>query len=113
MDPFLFGHSGYIQPDGSLKTTVYRKPTHTDLDLQWDSHHTIATKYSVVSKLHHRARAVCSNPQLLQNEKEHLQKVLTENKYPAWTLNRVKLKITVPTSQDKNLRGTNIYANYS
>ena len=94
------------QPDGSSSTTVYRKPTHTDFYLQWDSHHTIARKYSVVNTLHDRARAVCSNPQLLQNE-EHLQQVLIENKYPAWALNRVKMKINAPTSQDNNKRGTN------
>ena len=34
--------------DGSLKTTIYRKPTHTDLYLQWDSNHTITAKYGVV-----------------------------------------------------------------
>ena len=38
--------------DGSLSTTVYRKPTHTDLYLQWDSHHTIPSKYSVIGTLH-------------------------------------------------------------
>ena len=52
-----------------------------------------------------------SNPQLLKNEEEYLQNVLTENKYPAWALNRVKLKITAPTSQDKSQRDTNIHAN--
>ena len=42
--------------DGSLETTVYRKPTHTDLYLQWDSNHTLTSKYGVVGTLHHRAQ---------------------------------------------------------
>ena len=58
--------------DGSLNTTVYRKPTHTDLYLQWDSHHTIPSKYSVIDTLHHRAQTISSNPQLLQQEEDHL-----------------------------------------
>ena len=29
------------EEDCSLKTSVYQKPTHADLYLQWDSHHTI------------------------------------------------------------------------
>ena len=86
--------------DGSLNTKVYRKPTHTDLYLQWDSHHTIAAKYSVVSTLQHRAKVVCSNQQLLRDEEECLQKVLTENKYPTWALNRVKMKIKAPSRQE-------------
>ena len=43
-----------INGDGSLSTKVYRKKTHTDLYLQWDSHHSIAAKYSVINTLHHR-----------------------------------------------------------
>ena len=31
--------------DGSLETRVYRKPTHTNQYLQWDSHHAINNKY--------------------------------------------------------------------
>ena len=53
------------EEDGSLKTSVYRKPTHTDLYLQWDNHHTIPSKYSVVGTLYHRAKTICSSSQLL------------------------------------------------
>ena len=90
-----------INGDGSLNTKVYRKQTHTDLYLQWDSHHSIAAKYSVINTLHHRAKAVCSNKQLLEEEEEHLKKVLTENKYPMWALNRVKLKNKATKAQEQ------------
>ena len=58
--------------DGSLSTSVFRKPTHTDLYLQWDSQHTISSKYSVAGTLYHRAKVVCSDPQLQKKEEEHL-----------------------------------------
>ena len=48
------------QADGSISTAVYRKPTHTNQYLQWDSHHEISAKYSVISTLFHRAKEVCS-----------------------------------------------------
>ena len=57
-------------------------PTHTDLYLQWDSHHNVTYKYSVANTLTHRARAVCSNPQLLKEELQYLEEVLMKCKYP-------------------------------
>ena len=68
--------------DGRLSTTVYRKPTHTDLYLQWDSHHPIPSKYNVVGTLHHRAKTICSITQMQQQEEDHLSGVLTRCKYP-------------------------------
>ena len=56
------------EADGSLSITVYRKPTHTDQYLQWDSHHHLSVKFSVIQTLSHRASTVCSNPELLQKE---------------------------------------------
>ena len=70
------------QADGSLLTTVYRKPTHANHYLQWDSHHAISAKYNVISTLFHRAKEVCSIKQHLGEEHECLQKVLTTCKYP-------------------------------
>ena len=79
--------------DGTFHTTIYRKPTHTDMYLQWDSQHPISSKCSVVGTLHHRARTVCSNSILLQQEEEHLHEALTTCKYPNWALNRIKMKV--------------------
>ena len=76
--------------DDRLNTTAYRKPTHTDQYLHWDSHHAISVKYSVVGTLHHRAKTICFNNQLLQQEEEHLQEALMNCNYPIWALNRVK-----------------------
>ena len=55
--------------DGSLSITVYRKPTHTDQYLQWDSHHHLSAKFSVIQTLSHRASTMCSNPELLQKKR--------------------------------------------
>ena len=49
--------------DGSLSIAVYRKPTHTDQYLQWDSHHHLSAKFSVIQTLSHRASSGCSNPE--------------------------------------------------
>ena len=48
------------ETENTLTITVYRKPTHTDQYLQWDSHHNLAPKYSVISTLTHRAKTVCT-----------------------------------------------------
>ena len=77
------------QEDGTLTSKVYRKPTHTDQYLQWDSHHNLACKYSVINTLTHRAKEVCSNSQLLKEELHHLECALTKCKYPRWAFQKI------------------------
>ena len=79
--------------DNSLSITVYCKPTHTDQYLQWDSHHSLSAKYSVIGTLIHRAKTVCTDPELLHNEIDHLRMALGKCNYPAWTINRVQNKV--------------------
>ena len=76
--------------DGSLSITVYHKPTHTDQYLQWDSHHSLSAKYSVIGTLTHRAKVVCTDPELLQGEINHLRRALEKCNYPTWAINRVQ-----------------------
>ena len=87
------------EADGSLSITVYRKPTHTDQYLQWDSHHHLSAKFSVIQTLSHRASTVCSNPELLQKEKQHLRKALTKCNYPKWALDKVEKRLNRSTRQ--------------
>ena len=94
--------------DGSLSTSVFRKATHTDLYLQWNSHQTISSKYSMAGTLYHRAKTICSDPQLLQKEEDHLCQALHKCKYPTWAINRAKLKSQNPTrNTDRNNNNNN------
>ena len=76
------------EADGSLSISVYRKPTHTDQYLQWDSHHHLSAKFCVINTLSHMAKTVCSRPELLQQEMDHHRKALTKCKYPKWALDK-------------------------
>ena len=78
------------EADGTLSITVYRKSTHTDQYLQWDSHHHLSAKFSVIHTLFHRVSTVCSKPELLQQEKDHLRKALTKCKYLKWASDKVR-----------------------
>ena len=60
----------------SIESTVYRKPTHTDRYLDYNSNHLISAKLSVIHTLIHRAKQVCSTPEFLAKEMDHLHKVL-------------------------------------
>ena len=90
------------QRDGSLQTKVYRKPTHTNQYLQWDSHHSISNKYSLISSLLHRAKDICSSKQLLEEEQKQIQEALQTCKYPAWAINRMKIKTNSPRNRNNN-----------
>ena len=86
----------------SLATKVYRKPTHTNQYLQWDSHHAISNKYSIISSLLHRAKNICSNQQLLEEEQAQIHRALSTCKYPDWAINRMRLKMGTPKTNNSS-----------
>ena len=87
------------EADGILFITVYRKPTHTNQYLQWDSCHYLSAKFSVIHILSHRAKTVYSKPELLKQEKDHLRKAFTKCKYPKWALDKVEKRLNRSTSE--------------
>ena len=101
------------QSDGSLQITVYRNLTHTNQYLQWDSHHAISNKYSVISSLLHRTKDICSSKDLLEEEQTQIQGALSICKYSAWAINRRKLKASTPkTTRNSNKDSKSICKSY-
>ena len=77
-------------PNNTLSTTVYRRPTHTDQYLHWNSNHFITAKHSVYNTLAHSAKVVCSNQQSLQQELKHIGMALQNSHFPTWVLNKLQ-----------------------
>ena len=79
----------FPRPSGNkIITSVYRKPTHTDRYLDFNSNHPKSAKRAVVRALTNRAKNVCSSPELLAEEMDHLGKVLKYNNYPKWMIDQ-------------------------
>ena len=70
------------EPDGRLTTSIYRKPTHTDQYLAYDSHHPQSVKRGIVKCLYERAKRLVTKPSVISEEKKHLSSVLVSNGYP-------------------------------
>ena len=87
----------HLQDDGTTKTTVYRKPTHTDQYLNWDSNHPLDHKRSVVRTLLNRVDTHISDPQDRKQEVQHVKTVLKANGYKDWAM-------LVPNQQDASKR---------
>ena len=72
----------YPEADNTLSITVYRKSMHMDQYHQWDSHHHLSAKYSIINNLTYRAKTVCNKLEILQKEMDHLRKALSHCKHP-------------------------------
>ena len=76
----------------SIEFTVYRKSTHTNRYLDYNSNHPISAKLSAIHTIIHRAKQVCSTPEFLAKEMDHLHKVLQDNHYPSQFFQQGKSK---------------------
>ena len=74
--------------DGSLTTSVFRKSTHTDRYLNFDSHHPLAHKVAVARTLLTRADRICMSVPDRDAEKRHVTQALKSNGYPTGMVKR-------------------------
>ena len=82
-----------VNDDGSICTKVYRKPTHSELYLQFDSHHPVQHKSAVARTLFSRATKICSNSNELNIEEKRVFEALRNNGYPRKFLREVCNKV--------------------
>ena len=64
-----------------LKTTIYRKPTHTDRSLDQSSYNPTSHKATTIWTLTRQAQLVCDSPDSLQDETDYLNNVFSKNNY--------------------------------
>ena len=77
--------------NGSLSIDVYRKPTHTDRYLDYNTHHNKRHKVSTAQTLLHRA-ATLPNTKNKQQERKNVTHTLMSNGYPKKFLQQVEQK---------------------
>lgn len=95
------------EPEGKLHISVYRKPSHTDQYLAYDSHHPQSIKRGIVKCLHDRAKRIITKPSGIAQEKKHLVTVLAANGYPSSFLQKVtKTRNPAPERETVEFKST-------
>ncbi len=75
--------------DVSLTTKVYRKTTHTDTYLSFDSHHPLQHQSVVAKTLFNRAGKICSTNEAEVKENLHVKTALKKNGCPIHFIKKI------------------------
>ena len=74
--------------DGTIETQVYRKKTHTDQILNFNSNHPTQHKVSCIKTLFNRVETHCSTKYAKTQERKYLYSIFTKNNYPRNFINK-------------------------
>ena len=87
--------------DGRIDTSVYRKGSHSNQYLSFDSEHPLCTKKAVAKSLYRRATALCSTEDEKDKETALITSILRANGYSASILRQAK-NVTASSSTSNN-----------
>ena len=80
----------HVLPDRSTKTTIYRKATHTDQYLDFQSNHHVKQKIGIISTFEHSIEKLVTEEEDKKKELKHVKKALKTCGHPKWSLERKK-----------------------
>ena len=93
---------------GILVTKIYRKETHTNRYLNYESCHSPQQKQGIIISLLNRSAKLITHSKDFK-EKEKLRRTLEDNNYPNWlikkTFNRFKFNKIEKQDKSKNYKG--------
>ena len=89
--------------NNELRTTVYRKPTHTDRLLDESSYNPTSHKATTIKTLTRRAQLVCDTPDSLRDENKYLECAFHKNNYNADFIRRNIYQLTEADATSRNL----------
>ena len=88
--------------NNELRTTVYRKPTHTDRLLNQSSYNPTSHKATTIKTLTRRAQLVCDTTDSLSDENKYIDRVFYKNNYNADFVRRNSHRATETTETNRN-----------
>ena len=93
---------------GILATKIYRKETHINRYLNYESCHSQQQKHGIIISLLNRSAKLITDFKDFKEEKEMLRRMLEDNNYPNWlmkkTFNRFKFKKIEKQEKSKNYK---------
>ncbi len=78
--------------DGTIHTQVYRKQTHTDQILNYNSNHPTQHKISCIKTLFNRINTHCNTEHAKVEERKYLYSAFAKNNYPRAFTNKILTK---------------------
>ena len=93
--------------DVTLTTSVYRKPNHTDLYLQWDSHYNLACKYSVTNTHTQDQNSVLPLQAAKKQNCNIFKRSFLQCIYPKWAIDKVLQQQEDRSTRNRRNQGRN------
>ena len=85
-----------------LRTTIYRKPTHTNRLLDQSSYNPTSHKATTIRTLTRRAQLVCNSPDSITDEIKYLDNVFNKNNYSRHLIRHNTSRNSEPNATNSN-----------